>query len=488
MKYSSLNTLSTWLPMVWRSRNLVLLLPVLLSACSSIYKPTNEAITVIDESSGYRRLSDERFDSIGDSMVLLAFSGGGTRAAALSYGVMQELRDTVGIVDGKPYRLLDDVDTISSVSGGSFTAAYYGLYRDRLFEDFESDFLRQGVQQALIRQLLNPAHWVRSATSGFDRTEMAVDYYDRTIFKGATFSDMAANGPPYIDINATDLTTGMRFTFGQELFDMICTDLGSYPVSRAVTASSAVPVAFPTIVLENHADQCDVTRTQAWKLLASAEPEGETQEALIEGLKSYRDYENRKYIHLVDGGIADNLGLRAMIDRVEGLGERRFPVLEENNVRNILIVLVNAQVKPERLIEKTADKPSVGATMGAYTSAQMERYNQETLDKLRTNLEKLEGKLRASGLDTRIFFSEISFDQIQTEEVNKFLNSMPTSLELEPIEVDRLILSGRALLRHDPTFEAFRERKGVAVSPDAVSDDEICAAFGDLDCRELKDD
>jgi NTE family protein len=234
------------------------------------------------------------------------------------------------------------VDTISSVSGGSFTAAYYGLYRERLFEDFEDEFLRQGVQKALIRQLFNPAHWFRSATSGFDRSEMAVDYYDRTVFKGATFSDMSANGPPYIDINATDLTTGLRFTFSQELFDLICSDLGSYPVARAVTASSAVPVAFPTIVLENHADHCDISDTWEWKTLTSTEAEGEAQATLLEGLKSYRDVENRKYIHLVDSGIADNLGLRTLIDRVEGLGEKRFPILQEHGVRNILIVLVNA--------------------------------------------------------------------------------------------------------------------------------------------------
>ena len=130
--------------------------------------------------------------------------------------------------------------------------------------------------------------------------------------------------------------------FSQELFDLICSDLGSYPVARAVTASSAVPVAFPTIVLENHADHCDISDTWEWKTLTSTEAEGEAQATLLEGLKSYRDVENRKYIHLVDSGIADNLGLRTLIDRVEGLGEKRFPILQEHGVRNILIVLVNA--------------------------------------------------------------------------------------------------------------------------------------------------
>ena len=78
------------------------------------------------------------------------------------------------------------------------------------------------------------------------------------------------------------LTTGMRFTFTQELFDLICTDLSSFSVARAVTASSAVPVAFPTVVLKNHADQCDVSKTDAWRFLEEAQPGSRSQDALIE--------------------------------------------------------------------------------------------------------------------------------------------------------------------------------------------------------------
>lgn len=69
-------------------------------------------------------------------------------------------------------------------------------YRERLFEDYENDFLRQGVQQALIKQLFNPMHWIRSGFMGFNRTEMTIDYYNRIMFDGATFEDLARNGPP----------------------------------------------------------------------------------------------------------------------------------------------------------------------------------------------------------------------------------------------------------------------------------------------------
>ncbi len=465
-----------------------LLASLVLAGCTSTMTPDNIPIATINEEEGYRRLGTRTLGSFGDTAILLSFSGGGTRAAAMSYGVMQELRDSLMPTEDGQERLLDQVDVISSVSGGSFTSAYYGLYREKLFTDFEKDFLRLGVQQALIRQLFNPMHWLRSSFKGFDRTEMAIDYYDRMIFRGATFADLEKNGAPFIDINATDLTTGLRFTFTQELFDIICTDLSEYSIARAVTASSAVPVAFPTVVLKNHADQCDISNTREWELLAEAESkaEGEAQTEIIEGMRSLRDVEQRPYIHLVDGGISDNLGLRAMIDRFEGAGSTGFGrgFLKESLPSNIIIILVNAAVKPDLLIEQTPKKPSVGSTMNAFTSAQMNRYNQETLDRLRKTIEDLEDISRELNRPTNVYFSEVSFDLVKEQEANRLLNRMPTSLELEDTQVDKLIAAGRLLLRHEPEFAKFKSANGVTVKPGAPSDTELCIEFESQGCLE----
>ena len=91
-----------------------------------------------------------------ENALMLAFSGGGTRAAALSYGVLKELRDTPVHTETGTRRLLDEVHTISSVSGGSFTSAYYGLHGDGIFDDYEEVFLRKNVEGSLIRRVLNP--------------------------------------------------------------------------------------------------------------------------------------------------------------------------------------------------------------------------------------------------------------------------------------------------------------------------------------------
>ncbi len=461
---------------------LALALLLTLAGCSTILPPDNKAITRIDANGGYRPTHSGAQTPQGDALVLLAFSGGGTRAAALSYGVMQELRDTLIQSNGATVRLLDEVDSISAVSGGSFTAAYYGLYRDRLFEDYEDDFLRQGVQQALIKQLFNPMHWIRSGFRGFNRTEMAIDYYNRILFDGATFSDMAKNGPPYIVINATDLGNGLRFSFSQGMFDLICTDLGSYPVARAVTASSAVPVAFPPVVLTNHAAECEIGENQEWQLLQRLAPATAVQTRYVDGIKSYRDAEHRKYIHLVDGGVADNLGLRVMIDKVENLHQGQLKTLKHEHPGSILVILVNAEVSPEKLIEKSYRTPSIGVTMNAVTSAQFESYNRETLDRFKEMMTELGTASPEGGAPTKTYFSQVSFDHVKSTEINRVLNALPTTLELEDIDVDRLILAGRLLLRNEPAFQAFKQQYQATLTEDAISEEALCRYFDHPAC------
>ena len=136
--------------------------------CSS-FRAANAPLEHYDPSSGYRPAAAQNVHPVGEVLLILAFSGGGTRAAALSYGVLEELRDTTVVIDGKPLRLLDEVDLITSVSGGSFTSAYYGLFGDRIFEDYEERFLRRDFERLLLVELLRPASGGRMARFGGDR-------------------------------------------------------------------------------------------------------------------------------------------------------------------------------------------------------------------------------------------------------------------------------------------------------------------------------
>lgn len=398
----------------------------------------------------------------GDHLVLLTFSGGGTRAAALAYGVLQELRDAQVLSHGRPVRLLDEVDSISAVSGGSFTAAYYGLFGDRLFTDYEKVFLRQSIQGTLIRKLFNPVYWWHSVFSGLDRTEMAIEYYDSHIFEGKTFGDIRLKNGPYIEINATDLGGANRFSFIQGQFDLICSDLSAFSVARAVTASSAVPVAFPTVVLKNYTGECNVHDSNLVRFFDRQDDKSLRMQQFKARLKSYTDREDRPYIHLVDGGIADNLGLRAVTDRIETLGGGFFYGQPDKIPKDILVISVNAEVKPERGIDRSAQKPSVVDTIDALSDVQMSLYNNETQLLVTKKLTDYQTQMQQHGHAVSIHYAEVSFQSIQAKLLKSYFNSLPTSLELTGDEVDMLIGAGRALLRKEPEFKDFLDRYGVS--------------------------
>lgn len=442
------------------------LIPLLfLQGCATVYKPQNQSITSIDNTKGYR-LVQTHLGDYGDHLIFLAFSGGGTRAAALSYGVLQELRDTQVAARSQRVRLLDEVDSISAVSGGSFTAAYYGLFGDKTFSDYEKVFLRQSIQGTLIRKLFNPAYWWRSVFSGLDRTEMAVEYYDSHIFERKTFADFQLSHGPYIEINATDLGSANRFSFIQVYFDLICSDLSAFSVARAVTASSAVPVAFPTVVLKNYTGDCDVNQSNLVRFLDRQDPNNPRVRELKARVKSYTNRKEHPYIHLVDGGIADNLGLRALAERIETLGSGFLFSTPRRVPKDVLVISVNAEVTPERGIDQSAAKPSVVDTIDAFSDVQMSLYNDETKLLLANKLKDFEHAMRERGHEVRVHTAEVSFESIQTRTLKSYFNNLPTSLELPDHDVDMLIGAGRDLLRKEPSYKQFLEANaGTRVTP-----------------------
>lgn len=205
-----------------------------------------------------------------DVLMILAFSGGGTRAAALSYGVLEVL-DRTEIGSGDQARsLLDEVDLISSVSGGSFTAAYFGLHGRGIFDDFDERFLERNVTLGLIRRLLIPYNWVRLAAPRFNRSDQAAEYYDEILFGGAGIGAVSRPGGPQVEINATDLIGGNRFSFSHSQFLPLCSDVTDFPISRAVAASSAVPVLLAPVTVRNYAGTCDFKPPEWLKTAYSA--------------------------------------------------------------------------------------------------------------------------------------------------------------------------------------------------------------------------
>ena len=277
-------------------------------------------------------------------LLILSFSGGGTRAAAFSYGVLEELRATEVAFDGRKRRLVDEVDMISGVSGGSFTAAYYGLFGERIFEDYEGRFLKKNVQGDLKSGMfLNPVNWFRLSSPFFDRSDLAAEYYDKNVFDGKTFGDMLRRKGPMVLINATDMSLGVRITFNQNLFNAICSDLSKFPVARACAASSAVPGVLTPITLKNYAGRCGFVLPPEFETLSPSYRMREMRESVM----LMMDSDKKHSFHLIDGGVADNLGLRAIEEAIDAVGNAwtSLKLMGREKVRKVVFIVVNAETK-----------------------------------------------------------------------------------------------------------------------------------------------
>ena len=424
----------------------------LLSGCASFGAISNHPITDGGPSVRYAINQAVHSNRSNEVTLVLAFSGGGTRAAALAYGILQAMRDTTVSLDGRPQRLLDEIDVISSVSGGSFTAAYFGLHGDGIFADFENSFLRADVSGELVIGLFNPELWF--STGG--RTEMAVDYYEQKVFKGATFADLQRREGPLLVINATDLGGGVRFSFLQDYFDLLCSDLSSFKIARAVAASSAVPVLFHPVVLRNHTGcntQGQTILEEARHMMASSPQLSQ----VVEGLGSYALKDRRQYIHLVDGGITDNLGLLAIYEMVEIAGGAKSFLDSIGGVPapRIVMISVNASTTPQYDIELTNENPSIEDTINLVTDVQLHRTNAATMELLHNSLKRWSSELSTPEKPVESYFVEIDFSSIPEAERRQYFNQIPTNYSLTGAQVDDLIAVSRELLVGNTEFQRF---------------------------------
>ncbi len=431
--------------------------------------PLNPFISQIDRQTGYRAKFRGVPENSEKVLFYLSFSGGGTRAAALAYGVLEGLKETTVVIDGKERRLLDEVDLISAVSGGSFTAGYYGLFGEGLFQDFEQKFLKKDIQGALAaRVFLDPANWIRLASKTFSRSDIAAEYYDRYVFDHGTFGDMAAREGPLILINATDMIHGTRVSFTQENFDPLCSDLSRFPVGRAVAASSAVPVVLNPITLRNYAGQCGYQPSEIIHRVMKEHDVSKRQYYLIDDILIYLDSERTQYIHLVDGGVADNLGVRAVLDRVHAYGDfwamlRRS---KQEEVRKVIFLVVNAETEVDDRWSRSAKSPPLGVAINSYSSVAIARSNFETIMLLREGFGPWTEDVRrgrcgdrpvvldpgACG-DIEFYLIEIKFDNLPDKESRRHFKRLPTSFKLDPAEVDRLRAVAKKLLEESTEYQ-----------------------------------
>lgn len=413
----------------------------------------------------------------GRVLVWLALSGGGTRAAALAYGVMEELeRIAVRGEDGSDSNLLREVDYVSSVSGGSFAAAFYALNRDRA--DWKSDFKRRvldaDIETAIGARLIEPGTLFSVASTNYTRTNVAADYYDRHVFDGRRFRDLfGGSRKPVLILNASDLVAGRRFEFTPRDFNCLGSDLLDVRIADGVTASSAFPGAFPSLTLKNHGphNQCPVVAASpraAGACLSSQEQvadqffqvsrrhDGGSEEDNLrdrlyyEAQKklAYCNLDAARYIHLSDGGLTDNLGVDALLTRVYDEGSEIYrAIFQQRKVRAVVVIAVNAATAPPTDLGRKAESDWFGAIVLRGIDLMMERVAWDSLDAVRERVVEFERRVRQRDPDFRVHFLEVTFDDIQDPARRKLVNEIGTRLRLPPGEVDAVVAAGRDLVR-----------------------------------------
>jgi NTE family protein len=449
---------------------------LLLAGCAT--RPVNPPLTQMDRSSGYRYTTRIAHLQDPQNLVVLAFSGGGTRAAAFSYGVLEALRPIELTGPRGSIRMLDQVKVVTGVSGGAFTALAYGLHGEKLFDSYETGFLKRDVQGDLIQRVLSPSAW-----GDWGRSETAAKYYDEILFHGATFGDLDRGKGPFIIASATDIGNGARLPFHQGVFDFLCSDLSTVPLSRAATASSAVPFVFSPITLNNYGGTCKFTLPPV--LTAFADPATAPRPAAralarMQDLLWYDDSARRPYIHLVDGGLSDNLGTRAVVELVadlEALASIGQPS-PLDNVRRIVVFVVNSRPVPTTDWYSKEKPPGEITLLIKATGVPIDHYSMETVEELKDTIARWQTmrRLRQSAAfdaskdpelakamrtpDIDLYAIDISFAALKDEAEREYLNNLPTSLVLPAEAVDRLRAAAVTLVRESPDFKRLLKDAG----------------------------
>jgi len=460
-------------------------LAVLLSGCASS-PPSNKPLqSNARETYGFKQWIASRNGSWPENVILISFSGGGVRASALAATVAQQLNDL---------GLSHNIALISSTSGGSVTAAFIAARGTGRLNELRERFLLHDNQSELAPGV------ALGLLTGSNRSHHFASYLDKTLFGGneqpLRFGDLISEWPrsPYVILNASDMSTGRTFEFTQPGFDALCSDLSSFRLSEAAAASAAFPFLMSPITLRNHWDDpvcssriapfdraaydhavrrrhIDVEGFVGWRhrhaLRHSFDDAGGTQ----------RPFRRVEYVHLIDGGLSDNLAARALLrafaDNVD--------LLLAKGVKRILLVQVNAKSDPPNELDLSAETPSmldvfnsvalnpldVTSTLSSYVSREF----------MVASVRSVNDRVTTTDRSQLLFYPvQVDFDHLETGSlVQSEAKRLKTRWSLSPSEIALLDRVGQQLLRKHPCFQAFaRDTKMPAVETGEAS---VCDQF-----------
>jgi NTE family protein len=408
-----------------------------------------------------------------DVLIALAFSGGGSRASAFSYGVLQGLDRTPVVSGGRNISLLDSIHYVSGVSGGAITAAYFGLKGRSALSEFPKRFLLRDAEESL-ETPFTPVGLLRAYQGGTNDARQFTHWLDQNLFEGATFGQLDSAEHRHILINASDVYNRTPFVFNETTFAAICSDLNAYPIANAVAASAAMPLIFAPMVLTSYGDRCRATLP---KWVAEAQNSNAAPPLLKASAEAIVRYRNGSvpFIKLLDGGVVDFYGLSGFtIMRLAA--DAPYEPLDARQavrIRRVLFLVVDAGRGPSGEWTKSVEGPNApellmaAADTATASSARLSftAFDQtmsewrETLVRWRCSLSSSQRQSygvsgRWDCRDLKFFVGHLDFDQLGDRRSLE-LNAIPTRFKLSQEEVEKLEIAGQDALRTNPTFHNF---------------------------------
>ena len=281
---------------------------------------------------------------------------------------------------------------------------------------------------------------------------------------------------PFLIINATNLYTGSRFEFTGDQFNYISSDILSYPIAGAVAASSAFPFLLSPVGLENYSSPANYKMTKADEMALKDYRNNKDRYYNALNNTMYTDKMDHRYLFLMDGGLADNIGLRAIHDLYVRGGIRKK--INDGTIKRLLVIVVNAKTEAQQTFDQDESPPGLSTVALKTCTVSMDNYSFETVEAIKqlfadriqaqNNVEACQQKLdehckngfkipELAGGKMKLYVADISFDNLTDNSEKSFLKHLPTSFHLEKDQVERLIKAGRSLLKEDPELKDFME-------------------------------
>jgi NTE family protein len=199
--------------------------------------------------------------------------------------------------------------------------------------------------------------------------------------------------------------------------------------------------------------------------------------------QSFRDSVHRPYLHLVDGGVSDNVGMRAVLDALEvleALHEAGVPS-PFDSARRIIVFIVNSLSSPPTNWDESESPPgtvdillkAAGTPIDAFSYEAVELLKDtaaqwQTLRQIRDSAAYAANKDPAVAAALRvpnaeIYAIDVSFAALKDKAELDYLNRQPTTFVLPPEAVDRLRAAAGTIIADSPEFKRLLKDVGAKV-------------------------